>query len=89
MGYFILPIKYGNKEEIGNGRFFNYYDESSFGELLKRHPYFSLIEMKVTSDVRKGRENEKWLNVQAYLKIRKMCGIYSAPIACKVICDLP
>ncbi|MCG0275611.1 MAG: class I SAM-dependent methyltransferase [Thermosediminibacteraceae bacterium] len=62
-GVFYSSYKYGNKEEIKNGRFFNNYDELSFNELLKNHPYFALLEMKVTYDVRKGRENEKWLNV--------------------------
>jgi len=62
-GVFYSSYKYGNKEEIRNGRFFNNYDELSFNELLKKHPYFALLEMKVTYDVRKGRENEKWLNV--------------------------
>ncbi|KYO64108.1 class I SAM-dependent methyltransferase [Thermovenabulum gondwanense] len=60
---FYSSFKYGNGEEIRNGRFFNNYDEKSFNELLKNHPYFTLLEMKVTGDVRKGRENEKWLNV--------------------------
>lgn len=62
-GVFYSSYKYGNKEEIKDGRFFNNYDELSFNELLKNHPYFALLEMKVTYDVRKGRENEKWLNV--------------------------
>jgi SAM-dependent methyltransferase len=62
-GIFYSSFKYGDKEEIRNGRFFNNYDEKSFNELLKNHPYFTILEMKVTYDVRKGRENEKWLNV--------------------------
>jgi len=62
-GVFYSSYKYGNKEEIRNGRFFNNYDKKSFNELLKNHPYFSILEMKITFDVRKGRENEKWLNV--------------------------
>jgi len=62
-GVFYSSYKYGNKEEIRDGRFFNNYDELSFNQLLKNHPYFVLLEMKVTYDVRKGRENEKWLNV--------------------------
>ncbi len=62
-GVFYPSYKYGNKEEIRNGRFFNNYDKKSFNELLKNHPYFSILEMKITFDVRKGRENEKWLNV--------------------------
>lgn len=62
-GVFYSSYKYGNREEIKNGRFFNNYDEPLFKELLKKHPYFVLMEMKVTNDVRIGRENEKWLNV--------------------------
>ncbi|AZT89213.1 class I SAM-dependent methyltransferase [Caldicellulosiruptor changbaiensis] len=62
-GIFYSSYKYGNTEEFRNGRFFNNYDESSFMALLKNHPYFELLEMKTTNDVRKGRENEKWLNV--------------------------
>ncbi|ABP65678.1 Methyltransferase type 11 [Caldicellulosiruptor saccharolyticus DSM 8903] len=62
-GIFYSSYKYGNTEEFRNGRFFNNYDESSFMALLKNHPYFGLLEMKTTNDVRKGRENEKWLNV--------------------------
>lgn len=62
-GVFYSSYKYGNREEIKNGRFFNNYDEPLFKELLKKHPYFVLMEMKVTHDVRIGRENEKWLNV--------------------------
>lgn len=62
-GVFYSSYKYGNREEIENGRFFNNYDEPLFKELLKKHPYFVLMEMKVTNDVRIGRENEKWLNV--------------------------
>ncbi|MGB9975994.1 MAG: SAM-dependent methyltransferase, partial [Thermovenabulum sp.] len=62
-GIFYSSFKYGNGEEIRNGRFFNNYDESSLCELLKNHQYFSILEIKITRDVRKGREDEKWLNV--------------------------
>jgi len=62
-GVFYSSYKYGNQEEVKNGRFFNNYDELSFNELLKKHHYFVPLEMKVTCDVRMGKENEKWLNV--------------------------
>lgn len=62
-GIFYSSYKYGNKEEMKNGRFFNSYDEQAFRKLIKNHTYFVILEMKVTYDVRKGRDNEKWLNV--------------------------
>ncbi|MGQ9856551.1 MAG: class I SAM-dependent methyltransferase [Fervidobacterium sp.] len=63
-GILYASFKYGNKEEYReDGRYFNYYDEKSFSELLKNHPYFELIETAITTDVRKDRANEKWLNV--------------------------
>ncbi|MDO6355149.1 methyltransferase domain-containing protein [Caloramator sp. CAR-1] len=62
-GIFYSSFKYGDKEEFRNGRFFNFYDEKSFNELLKRNGYFELLEMFITTDVREGRQDEKWLNV--------------------------
>lgn len=62
-GIFYSSFKYGDKEEFRNGRFFNFYDEKSFNELLKRNDYFQLVEMFITTDVREGRQDEKWLNV--------------------------
>ncbi|MCM8899802.1 methyltransferase domain-containing protein [Caldicoprobacter algeriensis] len=63
-GILYASFKYGNKENTAeDGRLFNYYDCNSFVDLIERHPYFRLLEMLITNDVRKGRENEKWLNV--------------------------
>ncbi|ABS61253.1 class I SAM-dependent methyltransferase [Fervidobacterium nodosum] len=63
-GILYASFKYGNKEEYReDGRYFNYYDEDAFSELLKNHPYFKLLETAITTDVRKDRANEKWLNV--------------------------
>lgn len=62
-GVFYASFKYGNKEIIKeDGRFFNYYDEVSFNNLIKNHPYFTLLETVITNDVRSGRENELWFN---------------------------
>lgn len=63
-GVLYASFKYGDKEEYrDDGRFFNYYDEKSFSELIKKLGYFDILEILITNDVRKGKENEKWLNV--------------------------
>ncbi|AEM74892.1 class I SAM-dependent methyltransferase [Caldicellulosiruptor acetigenus] len=63
-GVLYSSFKYGDKEEYrDDGRFFNYYDEKSFNELIKKLGYFDILEILITNDVRKDRENEKWLNV--------------------------
>ncbi|AEM74824.1 LOW QUALITY PROTEIN: Methyltransferase type 11 [Caldicellulosiruptor acetigenus 6A] len=63
-GVLYSSFKYGDKEEYRcDGRFFNYYDEKSFNELIKKLGYFDILEILITNDVRKDRENEKWLNV--------------------------
>lgn len=62
-GVLYASFKYGDKEEFRNGRFFNFYEEESFGELIDKHPYFEVIETLITKDVRQGREDEKWFSV--------------------------
>ncbi|GFR36427.1 class I SAM-dependent methyltransferase [Thermobrachium celere] len=62
-GILFASFKYGDKEEFRNGRFFNYYEENSFRELLNKHKYFVLEETLITADVRQGREDEKWFSV--------------------------
>ena len=46
-----------------NGRFFQDMTESSLGELLKDIAELEVVSMKITGDVRPGREKELWLNV--------------------------
>ncbi|QXM06449.1 class I SAM-dependent methyltransferase [Crassaminicella indica] len=62
-GIFYLSFKYGDKEEWRNERFFNYYNETSFKRLIDQFPYLNIIETWKTKDVRKGREDEFWLNM--------------------------
>ncbi|SHK05381.1 Methyltransferase domain-containing protein [Anaerobranca californiensis DSM 14826] len=62
-GVLFASFKYGDKEEFRNGRFFNYYDEGSFRQLIDKIPYFTILETLITSDVREGREGEKWFSV--------------------------
>ena len=62
-GIFYTSFKYGNFEGVRNGRYFTDMTESSFAELIKAVFGLEIIEEWITSDVRPGREEEKWLNV--------------------------
>ena len=62
-GIFYTSFKYGNFEGVRNGRFFTDLTEASFAELINEVTGFEIIEEWITSDVRPGREEEKWLNV--------------------------
>ena len=62
-GIFYTSFKYGNFESVRNGRYFTDLTESSFAELINEVTGFEIIEEWITSDVRPGREEEKWLNV--------------------------
>ena len=62
-GIFYTSFKYGNFESVRNGRYFTDLTEASFAELINEVSGFEIIEEWITSDVRPGREEEKWLNV--------------------------
>ena len=62
-GIFYTSFKYGNFEGVRNGRYFTDLTEASFAELINEVTGFEIIEEWITSDVRPGREEEKWLNV--------------------------
>lgn len=62
-GVLFASFKLGDKEEFRNGRFFNFYNEASFSELISNHKYFNIEETLITSDVREGRAEEKWFSV--------------------------
>ena len=62
-GIFYTSFKYGNFESVRNGRYFTDLTEASFEELINEVSGFEIIEEWITSDVRPGREEEKWLNV--------------------------
>lgn len=61
--YFYTSFKYGSFEGEINGRYFTYLTEDSLLELLRFVPKLNIIEQWVSSDVRAGRDDEKWLNV--------------------------
>lgn len=62
-GILYTSFKYGDFEGERNGRYFIDFTEQKFDELLSEINCFNKLETWVTGDVRKGRENEKWLNL--------------------------
>ncbi|MDM5332116.1 class I SAM-dependent methyltransferase [Ureibacillus composti] len=68
-GYFYVSFKYGGYEGEKNGRYFTNLTEETFESLLDPFQQLKIIEMSVTSDVREGRQHEKWLNVVVKKKI--------------------
>ncbi|MBS6601949.1 MAG: class I SAM-dependent methyltransferase [Clostridium sp.] len=62
-GYFYLSFKYGEFEGERNGRYFTNMTEKKFRNLIKDILEYEIVEEKITSDARKGREEEKWLNI--------------------------
>lgn len=62
-GIIYTSFKYGIFFGDRNGRFFTDMTEETFGKLLEKIPGLSIEEQWVTSDVRPGRGEEKWLNI--------------------------
>ena len=61
-GILYASFKYGDFEGERNGRYFNDLTESSAIELFEKMD-FRIIKTWITSDSRKGREDEKWVNI--------------------------
>jgi SAM-dependent methyltransferase len=62
-GIVYTSFKYGTFEGMRNGRYFTDLKEDSFEDLLRRVPSLRIIKEWVSTDVRPGREDEKWLNL--------------------------
>jgi len=62
-GILYTSFKYGTDEGERNGRYFTDMTEDKMKRLLDAADVFSVEEMWVTSDVRPGRDEEKWLNM--------------------------
>lgn len=62
-GIIYTSFKYGNFEGVRNGRYFIDMTEESLEKLLQDVGGLDIEEMWVTSDVRPGRGEEKWLNL--------------------------
>lgn len=61
-GYLYVSFKYGNYEGVRNGRYFTDMTEISLSEIIRPITELEIIETTITYDVRKGRDDEKWLN---------------------------
>lgn len=62
-GYVYLSFKYGEKQEVRKGRFFNDFTEETFKSLFSRHSGFEIQEIWLTDDARKNKKGKKWLNI--------------------------
>lgn len=60
-GIFYCSFKYGTSSGMRNGRYFTDANEAYLKEWLKNTPLI-IDDTWITSDVRPGRETEKWLN---------------------------
>lgn len=62
-GIIYMSFKYGTEENERKGRHFTDMTEDKMKGMLDKVGLFMTEDMWVTSDVRPGREDEKWLNV--------------------------
>lgn len=62
-GIIYTSFKYGTYAGMRNGRYFTDFTEESFEKFLSDIPNLRMRQMWVTSDVRPGRADEKWLNL--------------------------
>ena len=62
-GIIYTSFKYGDFAGERNGRYFTDMTETSFAALIQDITAFKTEEQWITSDVRPGRGEEKWLNV--------------------------
>ena len=61
-GIFYLSFKYGENDYIKDGREFTCFTEEKFIKCFPEH-IDNIIDIFQTSDVRVGREEEKWFNI--------------------------
>ena len=62
-GIIYTSFKYGDFEGERNGRYFTDFTEKTFREFIEKIPKLTIEEHWMTSDVRPGRGEEKWLNL--------------------------
>ena len=62
-GIIYTSFKYGDFEGERNGRYFTDMTEISFKKLIENIRDLRIEEYWITSDVRPGRGEEKWLNL--------------------------
>ncbi len=69
-GHLYASFKYGDFEGERKGRYFTDLTEERLKQLLEPFDKLEIVETTITSDIRKGREEEKWLNVMLRKVVR-------------------
>ena len=64
-GVLYASFKYGDFEGMRNGRYFTYFTDEKLKEFWASVTNMPIFDMWITSDVRAGREEEKWINFLA------------------------
>lgn len=62
-GVVYASFKYGDFEGVRNGRYFTYFTENSFKEMLENVPELIIEKLWISKDVRAERGEEQWLNL--------------------------
>lgn len=62
-GIIYTSFKYGDFEGFRNGRYFIDFNEEKLERLKKDVPALEVKKMWITTDVRPGRDEEKWMNL--------------------------
>ncbi len=62
-GIIYTSFKYGDFSGMRNGRFFTDFTEDSFKAFISNVEQLLIEKLWITSDVRPGRRDEKWLNM--------------------------
>lgn len=68
-GIVYASFKYGTDERERNGRYFTDMTEEKMTCMLDETGMFRILDMQITTDVRPGRDDEKWLNIIIQKKI--------------------
>lgn len=61
-GVIYCSFKYGDYKGIYKDRYFNFLNEELINNIIK-DTNLKIIDILITNDVRKDRDNEKWLNI--------------------------
>lgn len=62
-GIIYVSFKYGSFEGLRGGRYFTDFTEESFADLIRKTDRLLIEEEWISTDVRSGREDQKWLNI--------------------------
>jgi SAM-dependent methyltransferase len=61
-GIWYLSFKQGECEEVRDGRLFNDSTEEGLRQLVRRHPFLTLLRVWLSEDMRPEQRRHKWVN---------------------------